>query len=159
MLQRLLYFVQKNKFVIDNCVILYIIDIYNITMVVEMKIIISNSSGQPIYEQIVSQIKTMIISGELNEGDALPSMRLLAKELRISVITTKRAYEELEREGFIVSVTGKGSFVASKNMELIREQQLKEIENHMQAVSELALSCGIKLDELIEMMTLIYEGE
>ncbi len=134
-------------------------DIYNITMVVKMKIIISNSSGQPIYEQIVSQIKTMIISGELNEGDALPSMRLLAKELRISVITTKRAYEELEREGFIVSVTGKGSFVASKNMELIREQQLKEIENHMQAVSELAFNCGIKLDELIEMMTLIYEGE
>jgi len=151
--------VQKIIFIIDKDVILYIMDIYNITMVVKMKIIISNSSGQPIYEQIVSQIKTMIISGELNEGDALPSMRLLAKELRISVITTKRAYEELEREGFIVSVTGKGSFVASKNMELIREQQLKEIENHMQAVSELAFNCGIKLDELIEMMTLIYEGE
>ncbi len=159
MLHRLLYFVQKIIFIIDKDVILYIMDIYNITMVVKMKIIISNSSGQPIYEQIVSQIKTMIISGELNEGDALPSMRLLAKELRISVITTKRAYEELEREGFIVSVTGKGSFVASKNMELIREQQLKEIENHMQAVSELAFNCGIKLDELIEMMTLIYEGE
>jgi len=159
MLHRLLYFVQKIIFIIDKDVILYIMNIYNITMVVKMKIIISNSSGQPIYEQIVSQIKTMIISGELNEGDALPSMRLLAKELRISVITTKRAYEELEREGFIVSVTGKGSFVASKNMELIREQQLKEIENHMQAVSELAFNCGIKLDELIEMMTLIYEGE
>jgi len=151
--------VQKIIFIIDKDVILYIMNIYNITMVVKMKIIISNSNGQPIYEQIVSQIKTMIISGELNEGDALPSMRLLAKELRISVITTKRAYEELEREGFIVSVTGKGSFVASKNMELIREQQLKEIENHMQAVSELAFNCGIKLDELIEMMTLIYEGE
>ncbi len=150
---------QKIIFIIDKDVILYIMNIYNITMVVKMKIIISNSNGQPIYEQIVSQIKTMIISGELNEGDALPSMRLLAKELRISVITTKRAYEELEREGFIVSVTGKGSFVASKNMELIREQQLKEIENHMQAVSELAFNCGIKLDELIEMMTLIYEGE
>ena len=134
-------------------------DIYNITMVVEMKIIISNSSGQPIYEQIVSQIKSMIISGELNEGDLLPSMRLLAKELRISVITTKRAYEELEKEGFIVSVTGKGSYVASKNIELIREQQLKEIENHMQSMSELASSCGIELDELIEMMTLIYKGE
>ncbi len=159
MLHRLLYFVQKIIFIIDKDVILYIMNIYNITMVVKMKIIISNSNGQPIYEQIVSQIKTMIISGELNEGDALPSMRLLAKELRISVITTKRAYEELEREGFIVSVTGKGSFVASKNMELIREQQLKEIENHMQAVSELAFNCGIKLDELIEMMTLIYEGE
>jgi len=133
--------------------------IYNITMVVRMNIIISNSRGQPIYEQIVLQIKAMIISGELNEGDALPSMRLLAKELRISVITTKRAYDELEKEGFIFSVTGKGSFVARKNLELIKEHQLKEIENHMQAVAELAGSCGVKLDELIEMMTLIYGGE
>ncbi len=124
-----------------------------------MNIIISNSSGQPIYEQIVSQIKSLIISGELNEGDALPSMRILAKELRISVITTKRAYEELEREGFIVSLTGKGSFVASKNIDLIREQQLKEIENYMQEIISLANNCGIGLDELIEMMTLIYEGE
>ncbi|WP_313343204.1 GntR family transcriptional regulator [Sedimentibacter sp.] len=124
-----------------------------------MNIIISNSSGQPIYEQIVSQLKSLIISGELNEGDALPSMRILAKELRISVITTKRAYEELEREGFIVSFTGKGSFVASKNIDLIREQQLKEIENYMQEIISLANNCGLRLDELIEMMTLIYEGE
>ncbi|NYB74365.1 GntR family transcriptional regulator [Sedimentibacter hydroxybenzoicus DSM 7310] len=124
-----------------------------------MNIIISNSSGQPIYEQIVSQIKSLIISGELNEGDALPSMRILAKELRISVITTKRAYEELEREGFIVSFTGKGSFVASKNIDLIREQQLKEIENYMQEIIILANNCGIGLDELTEMMNLIYEGE
>ncbi|WP_326909103.1 GntR family transcriptional regulator [Sedimentibacter sp. MB31-C6] len=124
-----------------------------------MNIIISNSSGQPIYEQIVSQIKSLIISGELNEGDALPSMRLLAKELRISVITTKRAYEELEREGFTVSFTGKGSFVASRNIDLIKEQQLKEIENHMQEIIKLSYNCGIKLDELIEMLTLFYEGE
>lgn len=124
-----------------------------------MNILISNSSGQPIYEQIVSQIKALIISGELNEGDALPSMRLLAKELRISVITTKRAYEELEREGFIVSVTGKGSFVASKNVELIKEQQFREIEAHMQAIAGLAAGCGIELSQLIEMMTLMYEGE
>lgn len=124
-----------------------------------MKIIISNSGGQPIYEQIVTQIKSLIISGELNEGDALPSMRLLAKELRISVITTKRAYEELEREGFIVSVTGKGSFVASKNIDLIREQRLKEIEGHMQSAVDLAGSCGVGIDELIEMITLIHEGE
>lgn len=124
-----------------------------------MNIIISNSNGQPIYEQIVSQIKTLIISGELNEGDALPSMRILARELRISVITTKRAYEELEREGFIVSLTGKGSFVASKNIDLIREQQLKEIEDYMQEIIRLANNCGIGLDELTEMMTLIYEGE
>ena len=88
-----------------------------------MNIIISNSSGQPIYEQIISQIKAMIISGELKEGDALPSMRLLAKELRISVITTKRAYEELEREGFIVSITGKGSFVAGTNPDFIKDRK------------------------------------
>ena len=125
----------------------------------KMNIIISNSSNQPIYEQIVSQIKALIISGELNEGDALPSMRLLAKELRISVITTKRAYEELEKEGFIVSVTGKGSFVASKNLEFIKEQQLKEIENHMQKIIHLAGLYGISLDELIEMLTLMYKGE
>jgi GntR family transcriptional regulator len=128
-------------------------------MEMEMNIIISNTSGQPIYEQIVSQIKSMIITGELNEGEALPSMRLLAKELRISVITTKRAYDELEREGFIVSFTGKGSFVAGKNIDLIKEQLLKEIENHMQEIVKLSNSCGVKLDELIEMMTLIYEGE
>lgn len=128
-------------------------------MVMKMNIIISNSSGQPIYEQIVSQIKSMIISGQLKEGEALPSMRLLAKELRISVITTKRAYDELEREGFIVSFTGKGSFVAGKNLELIKEQLLKEIEDHMQEIIKLSKDCGLKLDELIEMMKLIHEGE
>ena len=90
-----------------------------------MDIVISNASGKPIYEQITGQIKGMILSGVLLEGDALPSMRLLAKELRISVITTKRAYEELEQEGFIETVMGKGSFVAGRNMELIREEQLR----------------------------------
>ena len=124
-----------------------------------MNIIISNSSGQPIYEQIVNQIKSLIIAGELEEGDALPSMRLLAKELRISVITTKRAYDELEREGFIASFTGKGSFVASKNLDLIREQHYREIEGHMQAVVEKAACCGLGLKDLIEMMTLIFKGE
>jgi GntR family transcriptional regulator len=128
-------------------------------MEMKMNIIISNFSGQPIYEQIVSQIKSLIITGELNEGEALPSMRLLAKELRISVITTKRAYDELEREGFIVSFTGKGSFVAGKNIDLIKEQLLKEIENHMQEIVKLSENCGMELNELIEMMTLIYEGE
>lgn len=128
-------------------------------MVIKMKIIINNSSGQPIYEQIVSQIKSLIISSELNEGDALPSMRLLAKELRISVITTKRAYEELEREGFIVSFTGKGSYVATKNIDLIKEQHLKEIENHMMEIVKLSEACGLSLEELKEMMSLIYEGE
>ncbi|MBC5788357.1 MULTISPECIES: GntR family transcriptional regulator [Clostridiaceae] len=124
-----------------------------------MKLIISNSSGQPIYEQIVSQIKALIIAGELKEGDALPSMRLLAKELRISVITTKRAYEELEREGFLVSMTGKGSFVAGINQEFLREQQLRSIEEHMQAIVSAAASCNISLSELVEMLSLIYKGE
>lgn len=124
-----------------------------------MNIIISNSSGKPIYEQIIFQIKNMIITGELKEDDALPSMRLLAKELRISVITTKRAYEELEREGFIYSITGKGSFVSRKNMEFIKEEQLKIIENNMQLAVDAAKISGIELDELIEILSLIYKGE
>lgn len=124
-----------------------------------MNIFISNSSGQPIYEQIVTQIKGLIISGELNEGDPLPSMRVLAKELRISVITTKRAYEELEREGFITSMTGKGSFVAIKNTNLIKEENLRKIEASMTNIVDIANQCGLQLNELIEMLTIIYEGE
>ena len=122
-----------------------------------MNINISNSSGQPIYEQIVQQIKSLIILGKLNEGDPLPSMRLLAKELRISVITTKRAYEELEREGFIVSFTGKGSFVAEKNQEFIREAHLKKIEEKFEEILDDAKLCGIDLDELMEILRLQYE--
>ena len=124
-----------------------------------MNIIISNSSGQPIYEQIITQIKNLILSGELQEGYALPSMRLLAKELRISVITTKRAYEELEREGFIVSVPGKGSFVAAKNIEFLHEEHLKKIEELMQKIVESANIYGMELSELNEMLALIYKGD
>ena len=124
-----------------------------------MDIIISNSSNKPIYEQIASQIKALIISGALKEGDALPSMRLLAKELRISVITTKRAYEDLERDGFIRSIVGKGSFVAGKNMEFIREEQLRKIEDHMREILHLANSCAISFEELQEMFRLIFEEE
>ena len=101
-----------------------------------MDIIISNASGEPIYHQIVSQIKDMIMNGKLKEGDALPSMRNLALQLRISVITTKRAYEELERDGFIESYTGKGSFVKAQNTELFREEQLKDIESLLTEASE-----------------------
>jgi transcriptional regulator len=101
----------------------------------------------------------MIISGQLAAGDPLPSMRFLAKELRISVITTKRAYEELERDGFIVSITGKGSFVADKNTELIKEQQLRTIESQMQEIIKSAMLCGLTLPDLIDMLTLIYEEE
>lgn len=124
-----------------------------------MNIIITNNSGQPIYDQIASQIKALIISGALKEGEMLPSMRLLAKELRISVITTKRAYEELEREGFIVSQTGKGSFVASKNMEILRESQLQKIEQQLAQAVETARISGISLEKLQEMLTLLYGGE
>ena len=122
-----------------------------------MDIIISNSSGKPIYEQITSQIKSMIISGKLKEGDALPSMRLLAKELRISVITTKRAYDDLERDGFIESFTGKGSFVAQKNVEFIREEQLKAAEEHLKNAVCAAKSSGISRAELEEMLRILYE--
>ena len=124
-----------------------------------MNIVISNSGGQPIYEQIVTQIKNMILSGKLQQGDALPSMRLLAKELRISVITTKRAYEELEREGFIVSYTGKGSFVARQNMDMIRDQQQKEVEEHLSLAARKARAMGISLEELTEILALLYGDE
>lgn len=124
-----------------------------------MDIIISNSSDKPIYEQITSQIKQMIISGELQPGDMLPSMRMLAKELRISVITTKRAYEDLERDGFIHTVVGKGSYVASKNMEFIREEQLRIIEEHLGKAVEGAKAGGISLDELMDIVRMIYEED
>ena len=124
-----------------------------------MEIIISNAAGTPIYEQIVSQIKGKIISGELAEGDALPSIRLLAKELRISVITTKRAYEELERDGFIVTQPGRGSFVAGKNLELIREEHLRPLEELPAQSCRLAADCGLSLEELEEMLRLVYEGD
>ena len=122
-----------------------------------MNINISNSSGQPIYEQIVQQIKSLIILGKLNEGDPLPSMRLLAKELRISVITTKRAYDELESEGFIYTLPGKGCFVAERSTELLREENLKKIEEHMQEVRRLASACRLTENELDEMWRLQRE--
>ena len=124
-----------------------------------MDIIIRNTSDKPIYEQITDQIKNQIMSGALAAGDALPSMRLLAKELRISVITTKRAYEELEKQGYVRSVTGKGSFVAPKNLELIREENLKQIEDAMQQILSLAAPCGLSLDDLIQMLTFFAKGE
>jgi GntR family transcriptional regulator len=124
-----------------------------------LNIIISNSSRQPIYDQITSQVKSKILAGEMKEGDALPSMRFLAKELRISVITTKRAYEELERDGFIATVPGKGSFVARKNLDFVREEQLRRIEEHMQEIVELSVGCSLSLKELQDMLELIYTGE
>lgn len=123
----------------------------------EMDIIISNASGKPIYEQIVGQIKDLILSGALREGDALPSMRLLAKELRISVITTKRAYEDLERDGFIETVAGKGSFVARKNVEFLREECLRRLEDALTEAVELAKRGGVSCAEACELLRVLYE--
>ena len=122
-----------------------------------MDIILSNASGKPIYEQITDQIKEQIMAGALSAGDALPSMRLLAKELRISVITTKRAYEELERDGFITTVAGKGSFVAAQNLELAREGSLREIEEHLQSAAELARHIGLTAGDLKNMLDILIE--
>jgi GntR family transcriptional regulator len=120
-----------------------------------LEIFISNTSEQPIYEQICSQIKALIVSGRLQEGAPLPSIRNLARDLRISVITTKRAYDELEREGYINTVAAKGCFVAKQNSELIKENYLKQIEEHLQQISELAKYCGLTNDDLIEMLRLL----
>ena len=122
-----------------------------------MLILIDNKSGAPIYDQIFTQIKGHILSGELTQDEALPSIRGLAKDLRISVITTKRAYEELERAGFIYTVPGKGSFVAAKNNELLREEHLKKIEEHMTAIADLARGAGLGRGEVLEMWDLIWE--
>lgn len=124
-----------------------------------LDIIINNSSGRPIYEQITSQIKNMIITDVLKEGDILPSMRLLAKELKISVITTKRAYEDLERDGFIVTVAGKGCFVSKKNIEAIREENLKAVEAYLQKATNIAKISGITLDEIYETLKILYGDE
>ena len=121
----------------------------------QVDIIISNSSGKPIYEQIADQVKEQIMAGALAAGDALPSMRLLAKELRISVITTKRAYEELERDGFLENVPGKGCFVAPQNRELLREAQLRRVEEKLTQAIEEARRGAVSLEELKEMLMMM----
>ena len=132
---------------------------YSYNEVARMTIIIDNKSGVPIYDQIYSQIKAQIIGDALRQDEALPSIRSLAKDLRISVITTKRAYDELEAEGFIYTLPGKGSFVAPKNTELLREENLRRIEEHMREISALAVQSGLTRQELSEMYTLISEEE
>ena len=124
-----------------------------------MELIIRNTAGQPIYDQISSQITAQIIAGTLSPGEALPSIRALAKDLKISVITTKRAYDELEAEGFLYTVAGKGCFVAEKNLDLVREQQLKDLEGHLAAAVELAKSCKVSREELHEMLRILSEEE
>ena len=123
-----------------------------------MDIILSNSSDKPIYEQIASQVKAQILSGTLAAGAKLPSIRALASDLGVSVITTKRAYDELEKEGFLYAVPAKGFFVAPKNTELLREENLKKIEAHLTEAVRLSVSCGLSREELGEMLELLWEG-
>lgn len=124
-----------------------------------MDIVISNANNEPIYQQIYVQIKNQILSGALPEGYALPSIRGLAKDLHISVITTKRAYDELERDGFLVTVAGKGSYVATKNLDLVREAHLQEIERHLREVEKLATSLHLSVEEVAEMLAIVWEED
>ncbi len=124
-----------------------------------MDIIISNSTSKPIYEQIISQIKQMIMTGELKPGESIPSMRSLAKSLHISVITVQRAYEDLQRDGFIETTIGRGSFVRSNNKDFIQEEKQREIENHLQKAIELSKENGIPLTKLIDLLKIFYEEE
>ena len=124
-----------------------------------MDIVLRNTSGAPIYEQIAAQIKDQIVDGTLEPGQPLPSIRGLAKDLRISVITTKRAYDELEQEGFLYTVAGKGSFVAKKNTALLREEQLKKIEAHLSEVRRLAATISLSREDIRDMLDLMWEDE
>lgn len=124
-----------------------------------MEIIIKNSSNEPIYQQITSQIKAMIIDGTLKAGDAMPSMRNLAKSLHVSVITAQHAYEDLQKDGFIETVAGKGTFVSSQNKNLIREEQLRIIENKIEEITKIAKIYDVSLDELVNTLTVIYEED
>lgn len=123
-----------------------------------MIILIDNKSGTPIYEQICTQIREQIIGGELGADDPLPSIRNLAKDLQISVITTKRAYDELEKEGYLYTLPGKGCFVAAKNLTLVREENLRKIEGYMETIARLASVCGLSREEVLEMWELCWEG-
>lgn len=124
-----------------------------------MLIFINNKDGVPIYDQIYSQIKEQIINGTLEEDAPLPSIRSLAKELQISVITTKRAYDELEKSELIYTAPGRGSFVSAKNTELMREENLKKIEEHLEEIMKLSVSCNLRKEDIISMLNILYEEE
>ncbi|MDP4090390.1 MAG: GntR family transcriptional regulator [Bacillota bacterium] len=124
-----------------------------------MEILISSNNSRPIYEQITSQIKEMIMNGELKNGDPLPSVRALARTLHISIITVQRAYEDLQNEGYIESVVGKGTFVSVHNMDFIKEKKFKEVEEKLQEAAEMARKNGISLEKLTELLNIFYLGE
>lgn len=135
----------------------YTVNIQYIERGRDLYIFIDNKNGAPIYEQIYTQIKNQIINSSLKEDEALPSIRNLAKDLKISVITTKRAYDELERDGFIYTVAGKGCFVSPKNVELIREDNLRRIEEYVENVRQLSVSCNLTKQDIIDMINIIWE--
>ena len=145
------------KKLLTNVLLPYIMYIYSYNGGDDLTVLIDTKSGEPIYNQIYSQIKDQIISGALKENDMLPSIRGLAKDLHISFITTKHAYEELEKEGFIYTLPGKGCYVAPKNTELLREENLKKIEKHIEDIASLATSCNLSRSDIIEMITFIME--
>ena len=124
-----------------------------------MEIVISSNTSKPIYEQITSQIKALIMSGELQTGDPIPSMRAMAKSLHVSVITVQKAYEDLQRDGFIETTVGRGSFVSASNRDFIQEEQQRKAESHLQEAAEIGRTGGISLDKLIELPTLFYTEE
>lgn len=154
---------QKRGLSVDKPLFLYILYMFNMHNMykggVLLDIVIKNLNAQPIYEQIYEQIKSYIIAGDLSEGDMLPSIRTLAKDLRISVITTKRAYDELEKHGYIYTVASKGCYVAQKNTEIIKEDFMKKIEEHMREIQSLALTCHLTDRELLEMFRMVREEE
>ncbi len=121
-----------------------------------MEIIISSNTSKPIYEQITSQVKALIMSGELKSGDAIPSMRFLAKTIHVSVITVQKAYEDLQRDGFIETTVGRGSFVSSQNKDFIKEEKQKEIEKHLQIVTQLAIENGISFERIVSLLDIFY---
>lgn len=133
--------------------------IYTVDGGEDVKIFIDNKNGEPIYNQIYSQIKNQILSGSLKPDEMLPSIRGLAKDLRISFITTKRAYEELEKEGFIYTIPAKGCYVSPQNLELVREENLKKIEGYLSEIKRLSVSCNLKKEDLIEMIQFEWEEE
>ncbi len=124
-----------------------------------MDIIISSHTGKPIYEQITSQIKAKVMSGELQSGESIPSMRALAKSLHISVITVQKAYEDLQRDGFIETTVGRGSFISAQNKDFYQEEKQRQIEEHLEAAVDIARTAGITLPKLTELLTMFYEGE
>ena len=139
---------------------MYLYNKYNLQAeVIAMEIIISNNVNKPIYEQITSQIKAMIMSGELQSGEAIPSMRALARSIHVSVITVQKAYEDLQRDGFIETTVGRGSFVAARNKEFYQEEQQRIAEEHLQAAAEIGRINNISLEKLTELLALFYQEE